>query len=195
MLPASAHAGAAELIAYLADRTRIQRLVSVCPRIVSHLKTTLSTRRPELVAVAVRLLHQLVCAHERVAPVVTRSLPGLLPVLRIYVDADFRVPVVSDKVVTAFAPAKDGEMEWSQARQVNLGVLTSSLLEQITTRGGEDATALVLAYIPTWSSATVRLKKGGVLGYSQRGFSAPGRGRPGATSVQRERGAAGGLAT
>lgn len=173
--------GASELIAHLSGPPSPLGILPVVPHLVPPLKEALSTRQPAVVAIVLRLLQQLVCCHARAGRALLPGLPSLLPLIALFVGSDLRAGE-GGALPARRGAAREGEMEWAQGRRVNLGVLANELLEMVASRCEPDGARLVRSYVPTWGTAAdggrahVRNKRGGVAGFAQRGFDAPGRG-------------------
>jgi hypothetical protein len=163
--------GATELVEHLSSAPDPHALLPVVPQLVAPLKTALSTRQPLVVSAALKLLQQIASTSPRAAAALLPGLPSLLPLVALWVGA------------TATSVARDGEMEWAQHRRVNLGVLAEELLEIVARACGPEGARLVRSFVPTFSTAAsagaarVQTVAGGVAGFSQRGFDAPGRGQ------------------
>jgi hypothetical protein len=172
--------GATDLIQHLSSPPDPFALLPVLPQLVGPLKVALSTRQPIVVAASLKLLQQLASRGPRAARALLPGLPSLLPLVALWVGADLRV---APGAGGARGSAKDGETEWSQARRINLGTLTEELLETVADACGPEGARVIRSYVPTFSTAAhggvarVPSGRGGVAGFAQRGFDAPGRGR------------------
>lgn len=121
----------------------VARLLPVVPQLVIPVKTTMTTRDPELVCTVMKVLQALVfCGGEStlIGECLVPYYRQILPVFNIYKDHNLNI---------------GDQMDYSQRKRKVLGELVLETLEVFEKRGGEDAFINIKYMVPTYESCVL----------------------------------------
>eukprot|EP00455_Lapot_gusevi_P049609 TRINITY_DN7067_c0_g1_i10.p1 TRINITY_DN7067_c0_g1~~TRINITY_DN7067_c0_g1_i10.p1 ORF type:complete len:131 (-),score=19.58 TRINITY_DN7067_c0_g1_i10:274-666(-) len=116
------------------------KILPTIPQLIIPIKFALSTKHPEILTTALKVIQKLVVSGELIGEALVPYYRQILPVLNL-----FR---------TKNANLFDG-IEYSQRKRENLGDLINETLQLLEANGGEDAFINIKYMVPTYESCVL----------------------------------------
>mmetsp|Transcript_23745 Transcript_23745/g.59909 ORF Transcript_23745/g.59909 Transcript_23745/m.59909 type:complete len:358 (-) Transcript_23745:1767-2840(-) len=113
------------------------KILPVIPQLIIPIKTALNTRDPEVIAIVLKVLQQLVVSGELIGEALVPYYRQILPVLNIFKNKNTNI---GDAIY------------YGQRKRVNIGDLVQETLEVFEQHGGEDAFINIKYMVPTYES-------------------------------------------
>lgn len=116
------------------------KVLPVIPQLIIPIKTALSTRDPEIIAITLKILQVLVTCSDTIGEALVPYYRQILPVLNIFIRQNDNLG--------------DG-IDYGQKNRENLGDLIMETLEAFELNGGEDAFINIKYLVPVYQSMVI----------------------------------------